>query len=230
MIECPVCHSGNDDLLTVCTNCGSFIQAKVDALDLFSTLWGLIESPSATMKRIAIAKQKNYVVLLTAMFGIACSYSFAWMINLGVRVNGFATVIGIGLVAGPFVGLLLTFILVVVIRFVSARFGGISTFRQSWAVFAYSVFPIVASLVLLMPIEVGVFGKYLFDPNPAPRILNPTVWYALAALDGCCVLWAVGLLVVGIRVAHRLTTFRAALVSLATILIAGGGILGLRMV
>ncbi len=76
MIPCTVCGEANDDLATVCTKCHSYLQAKVDTIDLFPTIWGLIERPGPTMKKIVLARHKNYVFVLLMLLGVATSLAF----------------------------------------------------------------------------------------------------------------------------------------------------------
>ena len=47
MISCSVCAHPNDDLDTVCVQCGSFIQDRIPNLDFFSTMWQVVESPKS---------------------------------------------------------------------------------------------------------------------------------------------------------------------------------------
>ncbi len=197
---CPVCGAENDDLAVVCTSCKGYTQAKVDTLDLFQTIWGLIESPSATFRRIALAGSKNYVVMLTAAFGIALAYGLLWHGNVGVRIPQLATILGIGLLAGPVLGAILFFVLSRILTIVTPIGGRKVNGRNARALLAYSAVPIVLSLVLVFPIEIAVFGVYLFDTNPPPMVLNPMAYIVLVGLDALAVLWSAFLVWTGIRV------------------------------
>ena len=104
MLKCPVCGTENGDLDTVCRSCKGFIQAKVDTLDLFSTAWGLMDQPRRTFRRIALAKTKNYVILLSAGIGIALVYLYFWHWHLAVRFPSLITLLGIGLLVVEFAG------------------------------------------------------------------------------------------------------------------------------
>ena len=55
--------------------------------------------------------------------------------------------------------------------------------RNAFALFAYAATPIVLSLVIVFPIEIAVFGVYLFDTNPPPMVLNPIAFIVLVGLD-----------------------------------------------
>lgn len=197
---CPVCGTENDDFAVVCVSCKGYIQAKVDTLDLFQTIWGLTESPGATFRRIALAGSKNYVLPLTFVFGIALVYALLWHANYGVREPQLTTLLGIGLLVGPVLGVILFIVLSRLLSAVSRITGRKITARNSFALFAYAATPIVLSLVIVFPLEIAVFGVYLFDNNPPPMVLNPIAFIVLAGLDLIAAVGSVVLLGIGIRV------------------------------
>ena len=91
MIECRVCGAENGDLALTCGKCKSYLQAKVDTLDLFATAWGILESPARTFKRVVLAKRKNYVVLLSVFLGIGAMAAAVSYQNLGPSLGGLPT-------------------------------------------------------------------------------------------------------------------------------------------
>jgi len=195
-----VCGTENDDLAVVCTSCKGYIQAKVDTLDLFHTMWGLMESPSTTFRRIALAGTKNYAILLTVAFGVAMAYGLLWHGNYGVREPQLTTILGMGLLAGPVLGVIAFVVLSRLIRLLSPLGGRKISARNGFALLAYSGVPVVMTLVVLFPIEIAVFGVYLFDVNPPPLVLNPLAYIVLVGLDGIAAVWSAVLLGIGIRV------------------------------
>ena len=230
MISCPVCGEQNDDLAVVCRACKSYIQAKVDTLDLFSTIWGLIESPSATFRRIVLSRNKNYVILLSCTFGIALVYAAFWYGNLGRRFSNVLVVLGAGLIAGPAAGILFALASAFLVRGIARLFGGRSTFKNIFSVFAYAMVPVLFSLVLVLPVEVAIFGQYFFDNNPSPLVISPFLYLALLGFDAIAVLWAWVLLVVGTKVAHGLAMPRAFAVIVCATALFGLTLYGLRYV
>ena len=195
-----MCGTENDDFAVVCVSCKGYIQAKVDTLDLFRTIWGLIESPGSTFRRIALAGSKNYVLPLTFAFGIALVYAMLWRGNYGVREPQLTTLLGIGVVAGPVLGGILFWVLSRILSAVSRATGRKIAKRNAFALFAYAASPVVLSLVIVFPLEIAVFGVYLFDNNPPPIVLNPAAFVVLAGLDVIASVWFVVLLGIGIRV------------------------------
>jgi hypothetical protein len=132
MIRCSVCGHANDDLAVICVTCKGFLQAKVDALDLFGTIWGLIESPKLTLRRIVLSQHKNYVLLLSSLLGIWIVYMFLWYKNLGGTFSNLLTLIGTGLIIGPPIGLLSTLGFSVVAQKLGGALGGKARLRNTF--------------------------------------------------------------------------------------------------
>ena len=197
---CPVCGTQNDDLAVVCSSCKGYVQAKVVTLDLFQTIWGLMESPSATFRRIALAGTKNYVGALTVLFGVALAYALLWHANYGVVEPRLVTILGMGLIAGPVIGGTVILVLARVLSVLTPAAGRKVSPRNAFALLGYAAVPVVMSLVIIFPIEIAVFGIYLFDINPPPIVLNPMAYIILVGLDGIAVIWSAVLVWIGIRV------------------------------
>ncbi|HEX9005876.1 MAG TPA: Yip1 family protein [Bacteroidota bacterium] len=193
-------------------------------------MWGLFEAPAATMRRIVIARHKNYVILLSCLFGIALVLGIIWALSLGRQFGGLGPTLAVGVLAGPVAGLLAVVLIGLVVRQVSRLLGGHATMRETLSMVAYAMVPIVISLVLILPIEIAVFGQYLFDNNPPPLVINPPAFIGLVALDVLAVLWAWVLLITGTRVAQRLTRPRAVLSTLAVPALVAIVAEGLRLV
>ncbi len=230
MISCPVCGEQNDDLAVVCRSCKSYVQAKVDTLDLFSTVWGLIESPSATFKRIVMSRNKNYVIALSSVFGIALLYAVFWYRTLGRLFPNVLVLLGAGLLAGPLVGILFALTSAFLLRGIARLFGGRSTFKNMLSVFAYAMVPVLFSLVFVLPVEVAIFGSFFFDGNPSPLVISPILYLALLGFDAIAALWSWVLLVVGTKVVHGFAMPRALAVIACATAAFGVVVYGLRYI
>jgi hypothetical protein len=101
---------------------------------------------------------------------------------------------------GPVLGAVLFFVLARFLTLVTPMGGRKVGTRNAFALLAYSVVPVVLSLVFIFPIEIAVFGVYLFDTNPPPIVLNPMAYIVLVGLDGIAALWSAVLAWIGIRV------------------------------
>ncbi len=217
-----MCGTDNDDLAVICTSCKAYLQAKIDTLDLFSSIWGMIESPARTLRRVVLAHQKNYVFLLVSLSGIAAFFRYAWYRNWEQNFENFFSLGAAGVLFGPFVGVVIFGTGSIVIHQLGVRFGGRGTLRNSFAALAYSLTPILFSLVFIFPVEVAVFGLGFFGTNPGPMIIGPGSYIILMGLDGLAFVWSLFLLVEGITVVHSLSRVRAGLVLLIAVISIGG--------
>jgi hypothetical protein len=228
MITCTVCGHPNDDLAVTCISCKSYLQAKVDNLDLFATFWGLAEAPRKTFKRIVLARTKNYVILLSSLLGMSIAFAVSWYMNLGrLFKNPLVLVLG-GIMAGPFIGTLWVLLVSLILVRTSRVMHGKATLRNTYAVVAYASMPVIFSLVLVFPVELAIFGQYLFDNNPPPLVINPVLYVALLGFDAVAVCWSWFLLVEGTVVANGFSRGKAVVITLILAFFTGVAAFALR--
>ena len=218
MITCSVCGQQNEDLAVVCVSCKAFLQSKVDALNLFETVWCLVESPRTAFKRIVLSQHKNYVVVLSCLTGVHVVYYVIWYKNLGNAFADLMVLLGTGLVAGPPLGIMCTLVFSAVVAKLTNMVGQRVSMRNTFAVVAYAGVPVICSLVLVFPVEMAIFGSYFFGTNPSPMVLKPAEYLILLGLDSLAVVWSLSLLADGLMVLTGLTRRRAVL---ATVGLAG---------
>jgi hypothetical protein len=202
---------------------------KVDNLNLFETLWSLMESPGAAFRRIALARHKNYVIFLSCLLGIAIVYSVIWLKHLGTRFPDFALLVGLGLVAGPFVGLLFTSLFSILLHGAGRMLGGKGTYRNVRAASVYAAVPIVYALVLVFPIELAIFGPYFFSDNPPPLVINPAAYIVLLGFDGAALVWSLVLLIRGVVVVNGFNRAKAVVMAAILVCLSSLAVYGLRL-
>lgn len=221
MITCGVCGTQNDDFAVLCASCKAYLQSKVEGLDLFATIWGLIESPTSTFRRIVLSKRKNFVVLLAAVAGIALVFGVIWFFRMGTRFTGLTSILAFGVIGGPIAGIVTMLSVSTLVQFAAKIAGGKGRFRDTLATTTYASFPVGFSVIFIFPLLIANFGMYLFDQNPSPMVIKPVVYSVLLLFDMAAVLWALGLTMVGLAVAHRLPRMRAILVGLILPILVG---------
>jgi hypothetical protein len=108
--------------------------------------------------------------------------------------------IGITLI-GPLLGLLIfvpaSFLQRLLFR---VSFGVHLHYRDTAAWIAWSLTPLIWTSVLVLPIQLGVFGLILFSTNPAPWMVLPLPFWMLGALGVVALVWSMLLLPLGFRV------------------------------
>lgn len=219
MISCSVCTHANDDLQTICSTCGSYIQDRVPNLDFFATMWRLVESPKEAFHKITIAEHKNYVLFLMMFLGIATSFGLLWARNAGNEFNNLLYLILLGFVIGLGIALPIGLLLTVTVHWMLRLFGGKGTLKNTYGVLGWSLMPIMLSVSIILPIELASIGLRLFSTNPSPMDVKPVVYIVLLGLDGFAALWTINLAKVGFCVAHKISAWKSAGVSVISALL-----------
>lgn len=192
---CPSCGTENSVLALRCHDCGAFIRDRVPSLNLFSVLWGMIESPYATFLLIARSEQKNYVHLLFALQGpllLAAALTAARAGDLNLSFGILLVFVGIG---GPLLGLVLFPVGTLLMRLFLRRVSRIELqYRDLAAFIAFGLSPLMWASVIVLPLQLGLFGLTLFSTNPPGWLVQPVPFWMLASLDVVALLWSVLLL------------------------------------
>lgn len=213
MIVCPICQTENNHLAVICASCGSYVQSKIDTLDLFATVWRLIESPRVAFRRIAISSHKNYIFFLSAITGIAFAFTIMWLLKIGNSGIPLLSLLAAGFVVGPALGVINLLTLGLLQKFVARAFRHHTRYKNALAIISYASVPIVLSVIFVLPIEILTFGKFFFSTNPSPFTLKPVSYILVLALDGVFLLWSLILYVYGTKILYDISMSRAALIS-----------------
>jgi hypothetical protein len=197
--------------MIVCMRCGSFLQARVPTLDLFDTIWQLIESPRKAMRRIALAVHKNYVIFLSTFYGIGLAFFLLWVLNLGEAFSNLLYLLFTAILIGPALGIIHVFLTSLVGVLIGRLMRTRMQFSNVLGVAAYATIPVNLSVVFVLPIELMTFGLFMFAQNPSPFVIKPIPYIIFMALDGLAILWSLSLFVMGIRIISNLRFLAAAL-------------------
>jgi hypothetical protein len=204
MIYCKVCSNLNDDLSIHCVSCGSYLQDRVPNLDFFKTLWMMIESPRTAFKRITLSEQKNYVLTIMLIFGIAISFSLLWSVKVGNNFDNLIYLILLGLVTGFCIGIPICFSISSLLYIAFHIIGGKGSYKNTYAVFSWSLTPIIISAVILLPIDFATLGLLLFSTNPSASEVKPIVYFILIGLNILAFLWSMILGSYGLSMIHKI--------------------------
>jgi hypothetical protein len=216
MIRCPNCGIENGDLAVVCPRCGSFLQARVVTIDLFTTAWQLIETPRKAMRRVVAAVHKNYAIFLSSFYGIALAFFLLWVLNLGELFENLLYLLFTAILIGPALGIIHIFLAGLIGVLVSRLWGTPMRFANVFGVAAYATVPEILSIALVLPIELLTFGLFMFSNNPSPFVIKPFPYVVFMILDGLVVLWSLTLFTIGIRTLGIASFIKAAAVALVS--------------
>jgi hypothetical protein len=213
MIVCSICKTKNDQYSTICKVCGSYLQNRVPNIDLFGTIWKIIENPKIAFKLIVLAEHKNYSILLYVLFGISIAFTELWLFRLGDKYENILTLILWALLTGIPTGIVLCPIVSCLHWILTNISGGKTSYRISLGITSYSLTPIIISLLLLLPIKLLTFGMYLFTFNPHPMLIKPLSYVILTGFDTILTAWAFILLIVGTKVGNQISLVKSILIN-----------------
>lgn len=228
MNTCPVCQSSNHHLAITCTECGSYIQRRVDNLDLFSTLWKVIEAPRMAFYSIVIAVHKNYVLFLSAIAGFWVTFSLFRLAEVGEATNQFISILAAGLALGPFLGIAVSCVIAVLLKISIGVFQDKAKMRNILALTAYAQTPVVFLSIFLLPLELMTWGRFFFTRTPTADQLYPTSFWIVSIFTGIGLLWTILLFFIGLKELLNTSRIKTFFIGFSTLLlfipVAFGGI------
>jgi hypothetical protein len=214
-ISCPVCRTANNEYSTICSECGSYLQNRVPNLDLFYTAWKIIENPRSAYRLIVLSEHKNYVFLLYSLFGIDIAFALLWLFRMGEIFSSIITLILWAFLTGVGLGLILCQAVSLLHWLQTKMYGGLSSYRISLGITAYSFIPVILSFIIGMPIKLLTFGMYYFTFNPNPMTINSISYITLTGIDFIAFIWSFGMLVYGTMRGNQVTVVKALLINCA---------------
>ncbi len=189
-INCPNCNNENPFYNSVCSNCRVYLRDRVYNLDLWSTISSIIETPSKAFKIIILSEHKNFIffILLFIGFKYLINVRFISMISLG----DFQSTIGLQYSYLLVLGVTLVyFILFSFLYCLSGKAYNIYLrFKDTLALIIYSQIPYLFGLIILFPLELVIFGDYLFSKNPTPFTIKGSLSYLFLTLEIAIVIWS----------------------------------------
>ncbi len=180
---CGICNTLNSKFSVKCKTCGAFLQNPVRVLNLFETIEMLLLNPTVAFHRIILSERKNFSIFLAFFFGIATTFDLFHFAKVGEKLDNLALIIFYITTFGILSGIILIVLISLVIKFLLLFSVEKISYKSTFAVFAYSVFPIAFSVFLFLPAVLAVFGIYYFTESPKPETLKPIPFYILFAVN-----------------------------------------------
>jgi hypothetical protein len=203
VVTCPNCGTENPFYKFTCSNCKAYLRDKIFNLDLWQLIGMLIESPVKAFNRIIQSEHKNFIILIAVLYSIRAFINSRF---LSIFLSGEST-LRFGLETELLISVGASVVIIwmfAFILFIVNKLSGLKTrFRDDNAVLTYSILPYSFALIVLFPIELIIFGGYLFSDNPSPFILKPAIAYTLLSFEGLLILWGIFLSITGIYALSR---------------------------
>jgi hypothetical protein len=187
-VVCRTCSTENAYQDLNCSKCGGYLRARVVNIDLWQTIWDLIESPSKAFANIIHSEHKNFIILIISFAG------FKIFLNSTILGNVFPKLIHAGgllrFLLYPAVILILLILFSLLYSSITNSLGIKAKFKNALAMFIYALMPHIFALILFTCIELALFGIYLFYFNPDPFFIKPVPAYILAGLEFLFIIWS----------------------------------------
>ncbi len=199
-VNCINCSAENDYFKMNCEQCGALLRDKYPNIDLFSIIWQLIETPTAAFKKVIYSEHKNYQLFLLILIVIKLTFTSFFLQSIIIEPVDYQKYFGLNFFVG-FGGFLLLFILFpLFIKIVLKSNDVKSRYKDNLATLIFSLIPILLFLVLILPIEFALFGKYWLFSNPSPFLINKNVAYIFSFMEFLAFVWSFILLGISFKV------------------------------
>ncbi|MBN1447919.1 MAG: hypothetical protein JXA28_08305, partial [Bacteroidetes bacterium] len=140
----------------------------------------MIEAPRKTFLRVARSEQKNYVHVLFALIGPLILTALFSAARIGDHGVAFGIILLVLCSGGPLFGLLLLPATAVFMTSILRRWVGLQLrYRDTAACIAYGLSPLMWMSVIVLPLQLGIFGITLFSVNPPAWIMQPLPFWML---------------------------------------------------
>ncbi len=195
---CNNCKTENPLFKLHCINCKAYLRDKIYNIDLWSTIFKLIHSPVEAFTSIIQSEHKNYISLIL------------FVATIKIYIIGIISVVQLEITENIFeyfpydIGIVFIYITTflflfsVVLHYIINYYKIETRIKDIFAALVYSLFPFAFSLIIFFPIQLILFGEFLFSINPSPFIIKPLPAYVLSGIEGIIILWIMVLFITAI--------------------------------
>ncbi|MEO8398761.1 MAG: YIP1 family protein [Ignavibacteriaceae bacterium] len=196
-IICGNCKTENLFYQLTCENCGAYIRDRVNNIDLWNILGLIIENPRKAFKIIINSEHKNFVFVILFFASIKFYIDSIFISLLSPESKTVHTNIFLDY---SFI-FIQVFLIIVILSFlfslIEKSLGLITRSKDNFAIITYSLVPHFFAAIIIFPIELILFGEYLFSTNPSPFELKGTLAYTLLVFETLIIIWSFFLLTIG---------------------------------
>lgn len=196
IINCPNCNNENPYYNLNCNKCNFYLRDKVSNINLGEIILLLIENPKSAFEKIIFASNKNFIflilILLSLRFLILSKFISVPYSNNSAEINIIFVIIYF---------VLTTFLILIIIsslNYIIVRSLKICVrLKDIFSVVIFSFIPSVFALIILYPVELTIFGQYLFSSNPYPFEIKK-IFYFLFSIEIILIIWSFILHLIGL--------------------------------
>jgi len=194
-VTCPNCNSENPFYNSVCFSCKFYLRDRIYNIDLWTLMSSLIESPTKAFRTIIFSEHKNFIFFI--LFFVSIKFLINSRFIAMLSIGEFKT--SVGFHYSYFIVLSIVIIYFLIFSYVYKYFGNLSDikirFKDTLALIVYSQIPFLFGLFILFPLELVIFGDYLFTLNPSPFVIKGNITYFFLVLEIGLVFWSIFLVI-----------------------------------
>lgn len=171
-IVCSYCDSLNFILELKCRNCGNLLHEKYNTIDLGELIYLSLFEPKFAAKRVLFSTKKNYLfillILLVLKFTLFSLYDATIVDSFNdLRLDNYLVIVFEWLIAILVVNLLMKILFELLFK---QKISYLNILSMTTYPYIFSAI----SLFILFPLELMLFGQYLFSKNPGIFDINFT--------------------------------------------------------
>ncbi len=188
-VTCPNCKYENPFYIPICSNCRFYLRDRIYNIDLWSIVSSIVESPSKAFRTIIIAEHKNFIffVLIFVSIKFLINARFISMISLGEFQSTVELFYSYLIVFGI---TLIYFLLFSLCQKIIGKINDIDIrLKDSFSVIIYAQLPFLFGLFILFPLELVIFGDYMFSLNPPPFVIKGIISYLFLSIEVALLVW-----------------------------------------
>jgi len=190
IVVCKNCGSENPFYGLNCSTCKSYLRERIYNIDLWKTVSLLIESPSKAFQSIIYSEHKNFLILIVSLLSGKMMLNGIFLRIFFLKENSHLS----NYISNYLITLVLT---VVSFLIISWLYGKIlerkkikTRFPDNLAIITFSFLPFTFGFIFLFPIELILFGEYIFYFSPSPFHIKETLAYTLLIFEILLLLWS----------------------------------------
>ncbi|MBU2445275.1 MAG: hypothetical protein KJ666_06835 [Bacteroidetes bacterium] len=198
-IICKSCRTENLFEAYKCSNCSNVMRAKVSNIDFWAILYQLLFDTTLGFKQIVYAENKNFVAALFILLNLKLStllLAVCSVYDLGFSFSEFWIILFVLTIASS----IFVFLYLETLRIIFVKIYQVDILRKNYfSIVGYASSFFSMSIFILLPIELLLFGQYLFSSNPSPFAIKEIPAYLTAGLEVFAALSFFALLYYGLK-------------------------------
>lgn len=190
-VTCPNCNSENPFYNSVCSVCKFYIRDRIYNIDLWTVISSLIESPSKAFRTIIFSEHKNFIFFI--LFFVSAKYLINARFISMISVGEFQSTVGLQYSYLIVLGIISIYYLLFSFAYkLIGRLNEIQIrFKDTLSLIIFSQIPLLIGLVVVFPLELVIFGDYIFSLNPAPFIIKKNIAYFFLSIELSLIFWTI---------------------------------------